>query len=91
MTETAHGTATVSLVFAKAPLRDHHQLLLQILSQGKEEKQAAGHIVMATIKNANRMKTVSKMEPTVFFIRKRFKQKKKTHHKRNTSTPKPSP
>lgn len=29
---------------------------------GKEEKQAAGHTVMATIKNVDRMKTVCKME-----------------------------
>lgn len=62
MTKTAHDTGTVCLVFAKASLHDHHRFMLQILPQGKEEKQAAGHIVMATIKNVNRMKTLCKME-----------------------------
>lgn len=62
MTKTAHDTATVCLVFVKAPLHDHDQLLLPILPQGREEKQAAGHRVMATIKNVNRMKTLCKME-----------------------------
>lgn len=58
MTKTVHDTAAVCWVFAKASLHDHHELLLQILAQGKEEKQAAGHIVMATVKSVNRMKTM---------------------------------
>lgn len=61
MAKTAHDAATLCLTFAKTPLHDHHQLLRQILPQRKEEKQAVGHIVMATIKNVNRMKTLCKM------------------------------
>lgn len=56
MTKTVHDTAC--LVFVKASLHDHHQIVLQILPQGKEKKQAAEHIVMATVKNVNRMKTM---------------------------------